>query len=127
MKLLLALLLLASPQAFAAKLVSQRALQYLPTFGVGSTSSVAYTGVPGTSFRWYATGGGPTTLLRILTTSAALIKVGDAPTAGASDMLLPANTEMILEVISGYRVSAAPLSTGGSLYVTELIPYHQYD
>jgi hypothetical protein len=127
MKLLLALLLLVTSEAHAAKLVSQRALQYLPTFGIGSTSSVAYAGLPGTSFRWYATGGGPTTLLRLVTTSAALIKVGDAPTAGAADMLLPANTEMILEVISGYRVSAAPLTTGGSLFVTELIPYHQYD
>lgn len=122
--ILIAVLLLASTEAYAAKLLSYRARQYFPAFGLGSTSSVAYTGAAsGESFVWNAAGGGETALLRVFTTTAAHIAVGTDPDAGASDPILPANTEMILEVPAGYKVSAKPVSTAGVLFTTELVTY----
>lgn len=123
----LAVLILFSSNAQAAKLVSERGLQYLPVFGLGSTSSVAFTGASGESFVWNATGGGGTVLLRIFTTQAAYIAHGTNPDATSADPILPANTEMILEIPSGEKISAAAVSTGGTLYTSELLTYSNLD
>lgn len=125
--ILLALLLLSSAEAFAAKRLSWKAPVYFPSVGLGSTSSVAYAGSAGSSFEWNPTGGGDTVLLRILTTTAAHIAVGTSPTATSASPILPANTEMILEVPAGSKVSAAPVSTAGVLWSTELVTYPTKD
>lgn len=127
MKLLLALLFLASANANAAKLVSSKALQYLPVFGIGSTSSVAYTNTSGETFVWNPVGGGQTTVLRVLTTSGAYISHGTAPSATALDMYLPANTEIILEILAGSKVSAVSAGGPGRLFTTEIITYPSKD
>lgn len=125
--LFIAGLFFASVNAQGAKLVSIKARQYLPVFGLGSTSSVAYTGAGGSSFQWNPVGGGDTVLLRIFTTTAAHIKVAASPTASAADPILPANTEWILEVPAGSKVGAVPVSTSGLLYSSELITYPSND
>jgi hypothetical protein len=124
-RLILAALLLFSANAQAAKRLAMNGPNYLQAFGVGSTFSVSYTGTAGRTSIWYPTGGGNTVLLRIFTTSAAHIRTGTSPepTATASDFILPANTEMILEVPSGSKVSAVPVSTNGLLYTSEIITY----
>ena len=127
MKYFLIALALFAPEAFAAKRLSRRAPVYFPSFGLGSTSSVAYTGTAGSSFEWNPVGGGDTVLLRILTTSAAHIAVGTAPVATAADPILPANTEMILEILAGEKVSAVPVSANGTLFTTELIMHTTRD
>jgi hypothetical protein len=124
---ILAVLILFSTNVHAAKLVSAKGLQYLPVFGVGSTGSVAYNGTANAGFKWFATGGGQTTLLRIMTTSAAYIAQGAAPTATALDLYLPANTELILEVPSGNKISAIQASGPGRVFATELITYPSAD
>lgn len=117
---LLALVLLTSFEASAAKRLGGQGFSYFPSFGLGSTSSVAYTGTAGRTFALLSGVGEPTVLVRVLTTTAAYIAVGASPTAVASDMLLPANTETILEIPDGYKVSAVPLSSSGTLYATLL-------
>lgn len=107
----------------AAKRLSEFGADYAQVFGVGSTSSVSYTGTAGSSFSMIAAGGSATAVVRVLTTTAAYIAVGSAPTATASDMLLPANTEIILEIPTGNKVSAVPLTTSGTMYVTHMILY----
>lgn len=127
MKLLLALLFLVSTEAHAAKLMSQKVRSYFPVLGMGSTSSVAYTGTAGSSFEWTPSGGASTILLRIITTTAAHIKVAASPTATTADPYLPANTEMLLEVPTGSKVSAIQNATGGFLYTTEMLLYPNLD
>lgn len=124
--LLVALALLPA-NGFAAKRLSNKYPSYFPVFGLGSTSSVAYTGAAGKSFSMLASDGAATNVVRVLTTTAAYIAVGSDPTATASDMLVPANTEIYLEILSGYKVSAVPLSSSGTLYVTNMVTYPNND
>lgn len=127
MRLLVLILSLYAGEAMAAKRLSNKYPQYLPVFGIGSTSSVAYGASPGTSFSMIAPNGEANALVRIVTTSAALVAVGASPTAAASDMLVPANTPIELEIPSTYKVSATPLSAAGTLYVTHLVTYPNND
>lgn len=118
-KLLALLALLVLPlHAQAAQRIDQ--YTYFPSFGIGSTSSVAYGVAAGTTFAMIASDGNANALVRVFTTTAAYIAVGASPTATASGMLIPANTERIIEIPSGYKVSAAPLSSSGVLYSTLL-------
>jgi len=94
---------------------------------VGSTGSVAYSGTSGQTIYWNPTGGGQTTLLRIITTSAAYISQGSNPTATANDIYLPANTELILEVLAGYRIAALQASGPGRLFATEILTFPSAD
>lgn len=127
MKLLLALLLLATPNAHAAKLMSQKVRSYFPAVGLGSTSSVAFTGSGASSFTWEASGGARTMLVRVFATQSAYIEVGESPTPSSADPILPANTEMILEIPTRQKVGAAAVSSNGILYVTEFLTYPNLD
>ncbi len=121
--LLVSLLLFASVDGFAAKRLSNRGLSYLPSFGVGSTSSVAYTGSAASTFSMIAADGSATALVRLYTTTASFIAIGAAPIATSAGIPLAANTELILEIPSTYKISAVPQASNGLLYATHLIMY----
>lgn len=122
MKLFLALLLLPI-EANASKLVNAGMRQYFPSVGLGSTQSVAYTGTAGITAQILSPNGGATELVSVLVTTAAYVAQGASPTATASDMLIPANTPTVLELLAGNKFSAVPLSSNGTLYVTHLITF----
>lgn len=123
MKLILALAMLMPNLAFASKLVNQDVRQYFPSVGLGSTQSVAYTSTAGVTAQILSPNGGNTELVSVLVTTAAYVAQGASPVAAASDMLVPANTPMLIEMLAGNKVSAVPLSNNGTLYVTHLITF----
>lgn len=89
-------------------------------FGVGRLSthqSAAYTTAAGTVTNAI---GAQTYKVRIVCTSDAFVKVGDAPTATTSDPLFPANSVEYVTITPGQKVSAIQSSAGGTLHVTEV-------
>lgn len=126
-RLLLLALLLAPQDASAAKLISSKVRSYLPVFGIGATSSVLYSGTQG-SVAITSDAGSDTELVRIFTTTATYIDIGTDPNPSEADMMLPANTEMILEIPSGYSIGAEDRTSGsGILSVTKLVTYPTLD
>lgn len=119
MKLFLVLALLISTNAFAAQRLTSKGISYFPTFGVGSTSSVSYTGAQG-SVGILAQGGQTYELVRIYATTAAYIDIGANPNPSSAKMPIAANTELVVEVLSGHRIGALQQSAAGTLYVTRL-------
>ncbi len=121
--LLAALLLISSP-AFAAKLISTNEPAYLPVFGIGSTTSVLFTtAAQGSVSPMVPAGGSATELVRVFTTQNAYVAIGTDPNPTSADMVVVANTEMILEVLSGHRIGAKSQSVNGALYVTHLVTF----
>lgn len=117
---LLLVLLLAAP-AHATKRLGSYGFSYAPTFGIGSTSSVAFVTGSVSSFGMIAPDGGDTSVVRVFTTAAAYIAANPpSSAAGATpyDMLIPANTATELEIPSGYKISAFPAGGSGTLYST---------
>lgn len=119
--------ILLSCDSFAAKLVADRVPQYLPVFGIGSTSSVAYTGAGGTTGIIINDFGAVTETVRLLSTTASFIAIGANPTANSVSFPLPANTEEVLEILSGSKISAVPQSTSGTLFITHVVTYPTND
>lgn len=62
-----------------------------------------------------------TTIVRLCATAACHVKLGATPTATASDMYLPANTVMYIEVAPGQKVAAIQNAAAGVLHVTEMV------
>lgn len=83
----------------------------------GTSQNVAYTGTAGTITNAVGT---YTRFVRIVTTTAAFVKIGKSPTATTSDMYMPAGIPEVFQIGEGEKVSAVQASAGGSLYVTEL-------
>lgn len=123
MKLILAFTLLLSHDAYASKLVNAAQGQYFPSFGVGSTQSVAYGVAQGSTAQILASNGSATELVQIVVSSAAYVRPGVNPSAVATDMYIPANTPTVLEILAGSKVSAVQVNSSGSLYVTHLITF----
>lgn len=90
----------------------------LPVGRLDTHQSVAYTGTAGTIA---SPVGGQTYRVRILTTSAAYVKVGKSPTATTSDVYWPAGIAEDRVIAPGESVSAVQVSAGGTLHVTEII------
>ncbi len=90
--------------------------QYWGTARTGTHQSVAYTGTAGTSTN--AVGDG-VQRVRVVTTSAAYIKIGKTPTAAATDVYMPADSPEYFTIAPGEKVSAIQVSSGGTLHVTE--------
>lgn len=91
---------------------------YLADRGTGVLSthqSVAYTGTAGTIANAVVS-----TLVRVVTTTAAYIKIGSSPTATNTDVYIPANTPEYFTIAAGQKVSAIQVSAGGTLHVTEI-------
>lgn len=76
--------------------------------------------VSGTSAAVATAFGAGTSILRLVSTTACFIKFGAAPTATASDMLLPANVVEYFGTTPGVKVAALQQSSAGTLYVTEM-------
>jgi len=82
-----------------------------------TSQSVAYTATAGTITNAV---GSHINRVHITTTTAAFIALGAAPTATTSDMYIPADTPILITIKPGQKVSAIQLTTGGTLYVTEM-------
>lgn len=82
----------------------------------GASQKVTYTGTAGTITNAVAAG---VSVVRIVVTSDAFIKIGTSPTATANDIFIPANVPEYFGIKTGEKVSAIQSSAGGTLYVTE--------
>jgi hypothetical protein len=91
--------------------------QYWGTGRLGTHQSVAYTGTAGTITNAVGLG---VKKVRIITTSAAYVKVGVAPTATTSDVYFAADAGEYVTVAPGEKVSAIQVSGSGTLHVTEI-------
>lgn len=68
-------------------------------------------------------GGSATELVRLFVTQGAYIQIGTDPNPTSADMVLPANTEEIIEVLAGQRIGAKAQTVNGSLFVTHLVTF----
>jgi len=93
-------------------------MQYFGTGRLGTHQSAAYTTTAGTIT---SAVGSQTYKVRIVCTTDAFVKVGDAPTATASDPLFPANSVEYVTITPGQKVSAVQSAAGGTLHVTEVV------
>ena len=93
-------------------------MQYIGTGRLGTAQSVAYTGTAGTITNAVGT---QTYKVRVVVTTAAFIKIDNAPTATTSDTYLPDDSPEYFTITPGQKVSAIQLSAGGTLYVTEIV------
>ena len=81
----------------------------------GDSQSVAYTGTAGTISNALNSRG-----VRVVVTSAGFVKIAPSPTATTTDIYMPANVPEYFACNVGDKVSAIQLSSGGTLYVTEM-------
>jgi hypothetical protein len=92
-------------------------MHYIGTGRLSTAQNVAYTGTAGA----IANGVGTQTYkVRVVTTTAAFIAIGDSPTATSSDTYIPADSAEYFTITPGQKVSAIRLSSSGTLYVTEI-------
>lgn len=91
--------------------------QYWGTGRLGTHQSVAYTATAGTITNAVAE---QTYKVRLVCTTDAYVKVGNAPTATTSDPIFPAGAVEYVTITPGQKVSAVQVSSGGTLSVTEI-------
>lgn len=91
-------------------------MQYVGTARLGVHQSVAYTGTAGTIANVISPF---VSRVRVITTTAAYIKVDNSPTATTADVYMAADTPEYFTVTSGMKVSAIQVSANGTLHVTE--------
>jgi len=89
---------------------------YWGTGRLDTHQSKAYTGTAGTIDNAVGT---QIYKVRVVTTSAAYIKIGDSPTATTADVYMPADSPEYFTITPGQKVSAIQVSAGGTLHVTE--------
>lgn len=82
-----------------------------------TSQSVSYTGTAGTISNAV---GSQTRVVKLVLTTAGFVAIGASPTATTSDMFVPANETLFIAINPGEKVSAIQLSSGGTLYVTEM-------
>ena len=85
---------------------------------LGTHQSKAYTGTAGTIDN---TVGAQTRRVRVVTTSASYVLIGNDPTATTTDVYMPADWPENFHIAPGQKVSAVQVSAGGTLHVTELV------
>jgi len=78
---------------------------------------VAYTGTAGTISNAV---GAQSYAVRVIVTTEAFVKIGDAPTATANDMYMAPDREEYFIITPGQKVSAIQEASGGTLHVTEM-------
>ena len=83
----------------------------------GTTQVKAYTGTAGVIDNAV---GSQTRVVRVVTTTAAHIAFGAAPTATTSDVYMPAGVAEYFAITPGEKVSAVQVASGGNLHVTEM-------
>ena len=86
-------------------------------YRIGTHQLVAYTGSAGTNANAI---GAQTNMVRVVATTACYIKIGNSPTAAATDVYLPANSPEYFVITPGMKVSAIQVASGGNLHVTEM-------
>lgn len=83
----------------------------------GKSVTVTYTGTAGTT----AAVTTDARVVRVVSTTDCYIQIGISPTATSADLFLPAYTPEYFGAqggVTGTKVSAIQVSTGGSIYVT---------
>lgn len=93
-------------------------MKYFGTGRLGTHQSAAYTTTANTITNAV---GAQTYKVRIVCTTDAFVKVGDAPTATTSDPLFPANAVEYVTITPGQKVSAIRSAADGSVHVTEVV------
>lgn len=93
-------------------------MNYNGTGRAGIHQSAAYTSSAGTVTNVVGNG---VVKVRVVTTTAAYVKIANAPTAAATDMYMPADSPEYFTVSQGQKVSAIQVSAAGTLHVTEIL------
>ena len=93
------------------------AIQFWGSARLGTHQSVSYTGTAGTIANAISTG---VYRVRVVCTTDAFIKIGNSPTAAATDVPVFANNVEYFTITPGQKVSAIQSSSGGNLHVTEV-------
>ena len=93
-------------------------MQYFGTGRLSTHQSAAYTTTAGTITNAV---GAQTYKVRIVCTTDAFVKVGDAPTATTSDPLFPASSVEYVTITPGQKISAVQSIAGGTVHVTEVV------
>lgn len=93
-------------------------MMYFGTARHGTTQSIPYTGTAGTISTAITAG---VQKVRVYCTTDAFIKIGMSPTATTSDVPIAASSPEYFTCAGGEKVSAIQLSSGGTLYVTEVL------
>lgn len=93
-------------------------MQYFGTGRLSTHQSAAYTTTAGTITNAV---GAQTYKVRIVCTTDAFVKVGDAPTATTSDPLFPASSVEYVTITPGQKISAVQSVAGGTVHVTEVV------
>ena len=91
--------------------------QYIGVGLPGTTQNVAYTGTAGTIANGIGLG---VYKVRLMVTTDAFVKIDSSPTATTADMYMPAFSVEYFSCRPGQKVSAIQVSSGGTLYVTEI-------
>ncbi len=92
-------------------------MNYWGTGRLSTHQSVAYTGTAGTIANAVGT---QSYKVRVLTTTAAYLKIGDSPTASTADPYMAADSPEYFTITPGQKVSAVQVSANGTLHVTEI-------
>lgn len=87
----------------------------VPALQPGTTQKIAYTGTAGVISN--AVGAA---IARVVCTTAAYVKFGDAPTATASDMYMAAEAAEYFHIEPNHKVSAVQVASNGTLIVTAM-------
>jgi hypothetical protein len=93
-------------------------MQYWGTGRQGTVQHIAYTAAAGTITNGI---GAQCYRVRVWCSTDAYEKIGDSPTATSSDMPMTAGIAETCTITPRQKVSAIQTSSGGNLYVTELV------
>lgn len=86
------------------------------TWRLDASGTVAYTGTAGVS----TAAGAGIRAVRVVTTTAAFIRIAKSATAEADDTYMPAGIPETFQIMEGERVSAIQVAAGGNLQWTYL-------
>jgi hypothetical protein len=92
-------------------------MQYWGVGRLGTTQNAAYTGTAGTITNGVGQG---IQKVRVVCTTDAFVAIGTSPTATTSDAYVVAFSPEYFTCAPGSKVSAVQVSTGGTVYVTEI-------
>ena len=85
-------------------------------YRLGTHQSAAYTTAAGTITNAFGIG---TQVVRVVPSTAAYVKIGNSPTASASDVYMKGGEEGFYVATPGMKASAIRVTTNGTLHVTE--------
>jgi hypothetical protein len=92
-------------------------LQYIGTGRIGTANNVAYTGTAGS----VGPVGSQTYKVRVLVTTDAFVTTDGSTPSGTSGAYVPSGAPEYFTITPGQTIKAVQVSTGGTLYVTEIL------